>query len=276
MKLNKKGFAISSVMYSLLILAVSLMFGILAVIISRKMTLDKIKDKVRETVNGGIASVSEKYFGLSSKIYTPGESVKYAGLNWFVVKDNGNSVTLVLDGKIGVTGHKYNNYKDDLENFLNQNILLNMAKDNNYLFTMNFTGGSGKIRALQLRDIYGSNPLPDTLSKDDSIITDCKFCAVNYDSYLLNELGDNAFTIAYSSDDNINYLSLSNGAGYVRPVITVGFEPFDGINIGIGDDVEVWAENLSYSNSFKLKDVDGNLCNNVQCALDAIGRIVNI
>lgn len=274
MKLNNKGFAISSVMYSLLILAVSLMFGILAVIISRKMTLDRVKEKVKETVNGNVMSISNKYFGLTSKTYSPGEEVKYAGLDWIVVKYNSNSVTLVLNGKIDVPNHRYVNYKTSLENFISNNFILKMADENGYLFTMNFTGGSGKIRALQLRDIYGLNPLPNILSKNESVINECEFCDATYNSYLLNELGDNSFTIAYSSDDNVQYLALANGAGYVRPVITVGFEPFDGINIGTDDNIQVWAENISYSNNIGLKDENNVLCSDIQCSLNALGKII--
>ena len=48
MKLNNKGFAISTVMYMILIMAVVLISLILAVLSSRKLVLDKIKD---ETLN---------------------------------------------------------------------------------------------------------------------------------------------------------------------------------------------------------------------------------
>lgn len=274
MKLNNKGFAISSVMYSLLILAVSLMFGILAIIISRKMTLDRVKDRVKETVNGNIMPISNKYLSLASKQYNSGDQVKYAGLNWTVVRYNTNSVTLVLNDKIAVPSHRYANYKVDLENFINNNFILKMAAENEYLFTMNFTGGSGKIRVLQLSDIYGPNPSTDILSKNESVINDCKFCDVNYDSYMLNEFGNNALTIAYSINDNIQYVSLANGPGYVRPVITVGFEPFDGINIGTDDNIQVWAENISYSNNVGLKDDNNNLCSDIQCSLDSLGKII--
>lgn len=48
MKLNNKGFAISTVMYMILIMAITLIILTLAVLSSRQLILDKIKD---ETLN---------------------------------------------------------------------------------------------------------------------------------------------------------------------------------------------------------------------------------
>ena len=44
MKLNEKGFAISGVLYSLLILFVTLFLGVLTILASTKFSLDKIKE----------------------------------------------------------------------------------------------------------------------------------------------------------------------------------------------------------------------------------------
>ena len=55
------------------------------------------------TGNNGLSVSSTKtitvqapYTGIPSKTYTPGSTIDYAGLKWKVIKDNGNSTTLVL------------------------------------------------------------------------------------------------------------------------------------------------------------------------------------
>ena len=222
MKLNNKGFAISSVMYSLLILAVSLMFGILAILVSRKMTLDKIKDNVRKTVNGDIVIVPEKYKGIAPKAYSIGEHVTYADLDWIVVKDNGNNVTVVLNDKISASGNSYATYKNDLNNFINNNTILSIAKKNNYILKMNFSGNNEYVKTLSLADIYGSQPIPTSLTKDDAILPNCNYCSSDYNYYLLDAKdASNNYAVKYDATDKVNYLGTGSGAGYVRPVITI-------------------------------------------------------
>lgn len=215
MKLNNKGFAISSVMFSLLILAISLMFGILAILVSRKMTLDKIKDNVRQTVNGDIVIVPEDYKGITPRAYAVGDHVTYANLDWIVVKDNGNNVTVVLNDKVVVSSNT--NLITSLNSFIDGNPILAIAKKNNYIVSMNYTGGSGYVRTLTTTDIYGSNPVPTDLSNTTSIISGCNFCASNYDYYLLN----NNYMVKYDITNQINYLATGTGASNVRPVITI-------------------------------------------------------
>ena len=219
MKLNNKGFAVSSVMYSLLILAISLMFGILAILVSRKMTLDKIKDNVRATVNGDIVIVPEEYKGIAPKVYAVGTHVTYADLDWIVVKDNGNNVTVVLNDKIAVTSNA--DIVSSVNSVVDSNPILAIAKKNNYIVSMSFTGGPGYARTLTTTDIYGSNPVPTNLSNTTSIISGCNYCASNYDYYLLNTSGSNNYVVKYDNTNQINYLAVGNGAGNVRPVITI-------------------------------------------------------
>lgn len=214
MKLNNKGFAISSVMYSLLILAVSLMFGILAILVSRKMTLDKIKDNVRKTVNGDIIIVPDDYKGITPGVYTIGSSVIYANLDWIVIKDNGNSVTVVLNDKITTSSNT--SLATDLNNFINNNPILSIAKNNNYIDPMS----GSYVRTIALNDIYNGDT-PTNLSKETSIISDCAFCAADYDYYLSNTSGSSNYMVKYDAADQVNYLYTGTGAAYVRPVITI-------------------------------------------------------
>jgi hypothetical protein len=50
MKLNNKGFAISTIMYMILIMAVILITLTLTLLSSRKLILDKTKQKARENI----------------------------------------------------------------------------------------------------------------------------------------------------------------------------------------------------------------------------------
>lgn len=54
--MNKKGFAISGIVYSVLVLFLLLVFGILGILGSRKMVLDKLKNEVMNELNNEIAS----------------------------------------------------------------------------------------------------------------------------------------------------------------------------------------------------------------------------
>jgi len=54
MKLNKKGFAVSSIIYSILILFLMLIFGLLSILGSRKLIFDKTKNDVMNKLNGDV------------------------------------------------------------------------------------------------------------------------------------------------------------------------------------------------------------------------------
>ena len=57
--MNKKGFAVSGIIYSILILFLILLFGILSIMGARKMILDKLKNEVMEELNSGEISVEQ-------------------------------------------------------------------------------------------------------------------------------------------------------------------------------------------------------------------------
>lgn len=228
MKLNNKGFAISSVLYSLLILAISLMFGIIAVLVSRKMTLDKIKMSVKNDINGEIINTPVEYTGIPSGSYQKGQDVMYAGLNWKVLADNGANTTLVLDDVVTLTADSvtYSGYKDALIAWLRGNTILAEAVDSSHIITTNFgdnvSNYTGYVRILSVGDIYGTNPVPTNLSIDNSVITDCNICNVKNNYMLLTKKdASNAYSVIYNSSNEVYYLSTTNGILNVRPVITV-------------------------------------------------------
>lgn len=228
MKLNNKGFAISSVMYTLLILAVSLMFGILAVLISRKISLDNIKGNVKSKVNGSVVSTPLIYTGIKSGVYQAGDEVSYAGLNWRVVTDNGDNVVIVLTDYIdlSLTSLKFSSYQNSLNDWLLSNSILSNAVAKNYILSMNFSDGvnayNGYVRTLTIQDIYGNSAVPTELSLTSSIVNDCDFCIADYNYLLLTMNGTTNYVVNYDAETLVNYLqTASTGNYYVRPVITI-------------------------------------------------------
>ena len=228
MKLNNKGFAISSVMYSLLILAISLMFGIIAVLVSRKMTLDKIKINVKKDVNGETINTPTEYTGVPAGSYQKGQDIMYAGLNWKVLNDNGANVTVVLDDAVSISADSVNfgTYKNALISWLRQNTILAEAADSGRLLSMSFSDNISNyteyVRLLSTSDIYGTNPLPTTLNVNSSVITNCNYCNVHKNYMLLNRKdANNAYSVLYNSSNEVNFLSTTTGILNVRPVITI-------------------------------------------------------
>ncbi len=66
MRLNNKGLAVSGIIYSILILFLILIFGILGILGSRKMILDKLKNDVLEQLNQSNEGPSSASFALDS------------------------------------------------------------------------------------------------------------------------------------------------------------------------------------------------------------------
>lgn len=86
MKLNNKGFAISTVMYIILIFALVLIVSILGLLSSRKMTLDKIKD----------STLTEVKSNIFLKEYNEGDKIKVAGEYYYVISRSPRSQDYVV------------------------------------------------------------------------------------------------------------------------------------------------------------------------------------
>lgn len=126
--MKKNGFATSGILYTLLLLFVALLFGVLQNLQNKKTILDNLKmDTVNalacdcETIlselqeikqmiagisNGGIGSTDE--YLLESKEYQVGDGVTWAGLDWYVVSDTGANTTLMLKGNYGTGAYGTN------------------------------------------------------------------------------------------------------------------------------------------------------------------------
>ncbi len=84
LKLNNKGFAVSGIIYSILILFLILIFGILSILGSRKLILDKFKNDVMNELND---EVFELFYRDRSGANRPELldnmiPIKYDGTNW--------------------------------------------------------------------------------------------------------------------------------------------------------------------------------------------------
>ena len=121
MKLNNKGFAITGILYSVLILFLALLLGILGIVSSRKILLDKTKSEIINKLNdvniGEIAlpgvdvNITPEGWSLSKNIeitYPKGYLVKYSldeKETWnnytepFSVTKTGDLVVSISDGK---------------------------------------------------------------------------------------------------------------------------------------------------------------------------------
>ena len=111
MKLNNKGFVASTLMYSLLILFLFLILGLIALLSNRKMILDKLKNDIKEEVNSTkkytyYENGTPIYFNpVTNKIcgnYTEENSLnetKTGCLKWYIFNDDINkaSVNMILD-----------------------------------------------------------------------------------------------------------------------------------------------------------------------------------
>ncbi len=119
MKLNNKGMAISGILYSILVLFLVLLFGILALLASGKYTFDKLKNDITNKLSGNIVVSGEipstytvysngtaVYFNpVSGAKCTVGEAVSTTGtktgcMKWYTFNDGGAStdtINLILD-----------------------------------------------------------------------------------------------------------------------------------------------------------------------------------
>ncbi len=113
MKLNNKGFAISTVMYIILIMALVLIVSILGMLSSRKMTLDKVKD----------ATLTEVKSRVFAKIYNVGDKIKVAGEYYYVISRSSRRqdyVTALKEHPLTVDEVNNNKIGSDGENHVNR------------------------------------------------------------------------------------------------------------------------------------------------------------
>ena len=103
MKLNNKGFAISTFMYMLLILAIILILATLAILSSRRMIIEKQKNTALDNISYSQNKICESVSGLKS--LKPGTEYKCevkngTFFNFYVLSTEGTKVNLIMDRNI--------------------------------------------------------------------------------------------------------------------------------------------------------------------------------
>ena len=162
---------------------------------------------------------------LKSNDYEEGSEVLYAGLLWNVIKDNGDNTTLVSKNSIGTAslGDKVYNYIESdlnkkLSEFIESNLTLKNAKENDRLINMNFSvfekDYSNYIR-IPSKDEVG-------ISKTNDICS-TKWCNIKTQYWLYNYLisTEGIYKVYSINEEGITVgMDVSNELG-IRPVITV-------------------------------------------------------
>ena len=116
MKLNNKGFAISTVMYMILILAVILILAILSILSARKLILDNIKKEVIANINPDIEITNVICKAVdSTKVGSVKRGVEYKcqvnskeSYNFYVLSTDGDNVNLLMSSNIENDQYFYN------------------------------------------------------------------------------------------------------------------------------------------------------------------------
>ena len=106
MKLNNKGFAISTIMYMILILAVILIIAILSILSARKLVLDKLKKEVADSINVPIEAPETICKAVdTSKAGSVKRGTEYkcqvnstTSYNFYVLSTDGDNVSLLMNG----------------------------------------------------------------------------------------------------------------------------------------------------------------------------------
>ena len=82
--MNKKGFAVSGIIYSILILFLILIFSILSILGSRKLILDKLKNDVMNEINDEVFELTYRDLSgaNSPELLNNMIPIKYNGTNW--------------------------------------------------------------------------------------------------------------------------------------------------------------------------------------------------
>ncbi len=211
MKLNNKGFAISGILYAVMLLFLTLILALLAMISNRKMALDKYKNNIKNELN-----TSAENYGSYVQIK---QDTLYIRLSEeeLLTYDLFSNVAGCLNG-----GHSRNTLcqptDTDITNLLNYKIY---DQDNNEIIKFNYDNISHDD-GFTIKKVYYTYYSKD--SNGNYIVSnDKKSLKVN--SKYLDATKENIFYVRYSVVDNNNQVSKE----VTRTLVTIKYNNY--INI---------------------------------------------
>ena len=116
MKLNNKGFVTSALLYTLLILFISILLGVLALFSNRKMILDKLKHDIKNQIseqsisypNGTIVYYNPKTNSVCNNYVEETYTANSECLKWYIYNDSASrsNVSMILNQNFTPSGWK--------------------------------------------------------------------------------------------------------------------------------------------------------------------------
>jgi len=236
MKLNNKGFALTSIVYMLIVLFLLLMLLILANLASRKVVLDKIKYDVKTKLNQGGINVTEQslydtliaYYnsninpGKNGSQTIPGRQIATTNEGLIMSKDDSGTTYYfrgnVDNNYVSFAGKIFRiiriNGDGTVRLILNEGIgsttfnsTSNVQKNSGYTFDRNSTEQNSKIKQYLENWYNGTGEFvgnDDPLINYDTYIASTNFC--NDTSTYIPENNTNTY-VYYSSHNRISPLS---------------------------------------------------------------------
>ena len=196
MKLNNKGFAITSILYAVLILFLSLIAALLMLMGNRKLVLDKYKNEVKENLNN-----SAETYGARVQIASDATYVRIYE-NEFLNYDFKSNVSGCLNSSNGNSSEDSlcSSNETDITHLLNYKVY-DEAGNEVISFTTDVLSGENDFKAEVVKYTY--------YAKDENgnyiLSADGKSLKVVTDSLKVNK--ENMFFIKYYVVDNNNILS---------------------------------------------------------------------
>ncbi len=207
MKLNNKGFAISSIMYIILVMAILIITITLSVLSSRKLVLDKLRSEVSNKINQDIE--------LSYKDTL--KAIKVATQSYI---DSGHSIDDTYVASVSIDNLKVNNYlniSDKVLNYYNLNDKYVGFKNNNSIYSfmigkeVDYNDLKGDLLDIVNYHIEGQSvqngtPTPDTPVEIESVgdlvtLDNCE----SYGGEACNNIGKYVIPVTVSGKNLLHY-----------------------------------------------------------------------
>jgi len=192
MKLNNRGFAISGILYSILILFVTLFIGILALLATTKFSFDKIKNDIvgklekNQYISSDYSCVTDRNLVCSEEDIKSDEGILVnvrvndsENYDFYVIEDTGSKLTLIMDRNLGATVAWYADASDNSKgpltalNYLNSETAgwKNISAIGSYTYDNNLNGTTNTYGYQKLEITNGAGILTSQDGKTQTELT---------------------------------------------------------------------------------------------------------